>query len=529
MNAALSSASRPSERREEASLAREATRVQRNRQRSFYLAQGRNSASWSLKCWLFFEHPSSSKFARAWSILVTLTILLSSTTFVIATLPQYHTKGPHTKDLEGIEIFSICIFTIEYVGRWLFFPMLSPVASESTIILANDDSNSGTLSGQAWKYFLSRLRFMRKVMNMIDLLAILPFYFELVLAAMSQSAGDAGSLAVVRVVRITRIFRLLKLGKNNDGMEILVQTMQASFSFLVSVLFLMLIITVLFASIVFYFETASASCVSAYECNGGESDGADCTVLYGYFNSSTGDVLAGVETTRSEQVAMQNAMRSFMYRGIPRPIVPSGAMIPSSSRASEICGPESECSIVGNICYNEFGTPTNYNSIPNAMWWCLVTMCCVGFGDMAPVTIGGKIFGVCTTLTGVIVLAMPTTVIGTNFSDIYESYHARKREEEHREDVEASRADDGSLADMLKGSNSKHLNRLIVEKQLAAQVCVCVRACMCVCVCLCAWNRLIVEKQLAAQVCVRVCACVCVCVRGIVSSLRSSFQVSARP
>jgi hypothetical protein len=31
---------------------------------------------------------------------------------------------------------------------------------------------------------------------------------------------------------------------------------------------------------------------------------------------------------------------------------------------------------------------------------------------MAPVTIGGRIFGVLTALTGVIVLAMPTTVIG---------------------------------------------------------------------------------------------------------------------
>jgi hypothetical protein len=48
---------------------------------------------------------------------------------------------------------------------------------------------------------------------------------------------------------------------------------------------------------------------------------------------------------------------------------------------------------------------------------------------MAPVTVGGRIFGVFTALTGVIVLAMPTTVIGTNFSDIYESYYARKREE----------------------------------------------------------------------------------------------------
>lgn len=302
-------------------------------------------------------------------------------------------------------------------------------------------------------------------MNFVDLLAVLPFYIELIFAAVAGNDSDAGGLAVVRVVRITRIFRLLKLGKHNDGMEILVQTMQASYSFLVSVLFLMLLITVLYASIVFYFETAQSSCVSAWECNGGEMEGADCTVLWDYLGRE------GLETTRVGQMTLQDKERIFMYKGLPRPVVPSGALIPARSKASNTtCGLDSECQIVGNICWNEFGATTNYNSIPNSMWWCLVTMCCVGFGDMAPVTVGGKIFGVFTALTGVIVLAMPTTVIGTNFSDIYESYYARKREEA-ADDAENSN-DEGAgaaLSDELKGTNSKHLNRLIVEKQLAAQ------------------------------------------------------------
>jgi hypothetical protein len=470
MNAAISSATSrgASDRREEASLAREATRKRNDRQKSFYLAQGKMSASWSLQCWLFLEHPSSSSYARAWSILITFTILLSSTTFVIGTLPNYHVHGPHTVAFDGIELFSIVVFTTEYVGRWLFYPRDSPLSSGHTTILATGDNANQPIASQISQYFFTRLRFMRQVMNMIDLLAILPFYLEIILAAVSSSTGSAGSLAVVRVVRITRIFRLLKLGKNNDGMEILVQTMQASFSFLVSVLFLMLIITIIYASLVFNFE--QGSCVSAYECIGGEMDGVDCTVLTGYVNMTTGKEIRGVETTRSEQVSLQNDARIFMYSGIPKPVVPSGAMIPSRSKPAEICGPESACSIVGNICYNEFGAVTNYNSIPNAMWWCLVTMCCVGFGDMAPVTIMGKIFGVFTALTGVIVLAMPTTVIGTNFSDIYESYYERKREEEARDHEAKAKSDESNLADMLKGSNSKHLNRLIVEKQLAAQV-----------------------------------------------------------
>ena len=55
---------------------------------------------------------------------------------------------------------------------------------------------------------------------------------------------------------------------------------------------------------------------------------------------------------------------------------------------------------------------------------------------MYPETLGGKVFGVFAALTGVIVLAMPTTVIGTNFSDIYEAYYAKKREEQLEQGVE---------------------------------------------------------------------------------------------
>jgi len=380
MNAAMSSvASR--ERREyfladQAERRREERNKRKNqRQQSFHVKEVTAKPSFALDCWLFLEHPSSSPYARMWSVVVTFTILLSSTTFVAGTLPQYNVQGPHTAMFDGVEYYSIAVFTIEYVGRWIFFPVNEIKASDSKTVLEKHDPTDGSLPSvttlqYAGVWFMSRLRFMRRMMNFIDLLAVVPFYIELVFAALAVGGkADTGGLAGVRVVRITRIFRLLKLGKSNDGMEILVQTMQASYSFLVSVLFLMLIITVLYASIVFYFETAQSSCVSAWECNGGEMEGADCTVLWDYFGHE------GLETTRIEHMALQEKARISLFTGNPRPVVPSGALIPARSKANNsTCGPNSECEIVGNICYNEYGGTTNYNSIPNSMWWCLVTM-----------------------------------------------------------------------------------------------------------------------------------------------------------
>ena len=60
---------------------------------------------------------------------------------------------------------------------------------------------------------------------------------------------------------------------------------------------------------------------------------------------------------------------------------------------------------------------------------------------------------------------------GSNFSAAYESYYTRKREAvaESAEKVENKgdkQGDHGSLPEELKGTNSKHLNRLIVQKQV---------------------------------------------------------------
>ncbi|KAG6967125.1 hypothetical protein JG687_00004442 [Phytophthora cactorum] len=48
-------------------------------------------------------------------------------------------------------------------------------------------------------------------------------------------------------------------------------------------------------------------------------------------------------------------------------------------------------------------------------------MSTVGYGDMTPVTWFGKVVGCCTVLTGMLVLALPITVIGTNFQKVMKS------------------------------------------------------------------------------------------------------------
>lgn len=63
---------------------------------------------------------------------------------------------------------------------------------------------------------------------------------------------------------------------------------------------------------------------------------------------------------------------------------------------------------------------TTFTSIPGTFWFIIVTMTTVGYGDMAPITVAGKIFSALCAVFGVCcVLAIPSTIIVTNFNYFY--------------------------------------------------------------------------------------------------------------
>ncbi|OLP90378.1 Potassium voltage-gated channel subfamily A member 2 [Symbiodinium microadriaticum] len=97
----------------------------------------------------------------------------------------------------------------------------------------------------------TRLQFLRTPMNILDVVAVLPFYVEL----LSQSVeGLLGPLRVLRSVRLIRIFRIFRLSRYSMGMAVMIHSLGASVQPLAILVFFLIIGGTLFSSLLYYAE-----------------------------------------------------------------------------------------------------------------------------------------------------------------------------------------------------------------------------------------------------------------------------------
>jgi len=62
--------------------------------------------------------------------------------------------------------------------------------------------------------------------------------------------------------------------------------------------------------------------------------------------------------------------------------------------------------------------PDKFGTIPDAMWWSIVTLTTIGYGDVVPVTAAGKAVATITIVTGLIMVALPVGIVATAFSEV---------------------------------------------------------------------------------------------------------------
>ncbi|KAK2915281.1 A-type voltage-gated potassium channel KCND3-like [Channa argus] len=285
--------------------------------------------------WRAFENPHTSTMALVFYYITGFFIAISVIANVVETVPCG--SMPNHKDVPCGERYTVAffcmdtacvmIFTVEYLMRLFAAP--------------------------------SRYHFMRSVMSIIDVVAILPYYIGLV---MTNNEDVSGAFVTLRVFRVFRIF---KFSRHSQGLRILGYTLKSCASELGFLLFSLTMAIIIFATVMFYAEKGSSS--------------------------------------------------------------------------------------------------SKFTSIPASFWYTIVTMTTLGYGDMVPKTIAGKIFGSICSLSGVLVIALPVPVIVSNFSRIYhQNQRADKRRAQKKARLTRIRiAKSGSANAFLQSKRNGLLNELL--------------------------------------------------------------------
>ncbi|KAJ8333078.1 hypothetical protein SKAU_G00419740 [Synaphobranchus kaupii] len=153
--------------------------------------------------WKLMEKPESSLPARTIAIVSFFFILISSVVMCMGTIPDLQVEDAEGNQVEhptldAIETACIGWFTVEYLLRLASAP--------------------------------NKVHFALSFMNIVDFLAIMPFYVVLVLTYLGTAVMELANVQqAVQALRIMRIARIFKLARHSSGLQTLTYALKRSF------------------------------------------------------------------------------------------------------------------------------------------------------------------------------------------------------------------------------------------------------------------------------------------------------------
>eukprot|EP01103_Thecamoeba_quadrilineata_P013885 TRINITY_DN3989_c0_g1_i1.p1 TRINITY_DN3989_c0_g1~~TRINITY_DN3989_c0_g1_i1.p1 ORF type:complete len:274 (-),score=29.73 TRINITY_DN3989_c0_g1_i1:51-872(-) len=221
-----------------------------------------------------------------------------------------------------------------------------------------------------------------KFVNMIDLLTVIPFWFEIIFIYVTGFHALGQTSVVLRTIRMFRVLRVIKLTK---------------------------------------YSAISALCVqSLIECK-----------------------------------------EAFMllFVSVSILVIISGGAVYYLEQTVLTFDPLLE------VWLKKDGTPSAIQSIFSGCWWSIITISTVGYGDIVPEAIPGKIVAGFTALVGILVFAFPISIFSTKFYSMYTE--ATKKEEMKNAPQKVTIHD---LPNILRDLNQKQRDLRIIIKNLTSEL-----------------------------------------------------------
>jgi len=335
--------------------------------------------AWYLNIHLFMEDENFSAASAALMRFIMFLIAISTTTYIFETIPEWE----------------------DWSGWWQIEALISLIFSIEFLIRVSSCRNVSM--------------YMKDTFNLIDFCAVVPFWIELITAGQLNPE----SMRMFRTIRLLRLIRIDKRSAMVHTIRIMSHTITSVLGWLTMFIGLMVVAMVILAALQFFCEVGVVRYIGVCDkmVNRTTCFGRNISESFNYNLTSLADCRLSCIAQSKAGCCMYNERTGncqFQY----------GYFNLNSSQNdfhwAALCGLEEKHFRQDDL------VPSPFETIPHTMWWVQETVNLVGYGEIVPTSIFGRIIAVISCILGVIFMSLPIMVVGSNFTVGLRIYRNRR-------------------------------------------------------------------------------------------------------